>query len=360
MKTKVDVIFGGQFGSEGKGVITSNLAYDYDVHVRVGAPNAGHSFIGPDSKKWVMQIIPCGWVNPNATLIIGRGGLIDPVLLRKEVEAIAVIDPSIYNRLVIDPLCGVLDRKFYEAEGGIHGEIHKRIGSTGEGVGSAREARISRDPGRFYLYEELAKKDYWFAQFIVRNTPTVIDNLREAGKKVLLEGAQGQGLSLIHGPWPYVTSTDPGPAQLAADVGIPSNDFGRIIAVMRAFPIRVAGNSGPLVNEITWDQLSRELGMTTVEHTTVTKKKRRIGRWDDGIATQCRILHHPTEIALTFIDYINPDDTGVDKYSNLSNATQHFIERVERVMKCSVTIIGTGGPRLHVIMGGSCSHVIHH
>ena len=91
VQPKVDVLFGGQYGSEGKGVIAAHLASDYGVHVRVGAPNAGHSFIGPDRAMWKMQTIPCGWVNPKAALIIGRGGLICPELLRREVEDIAFI-----------------------------------------------------------------------------------------------------------------------------------------------------------------------------------------------------------------------------------------------------------------------------
>jgi adenylosuccinate synthase len=349
MRTPVDILFGGQYGSEGKGVIAAYLSSDYDVHVRVGAPNAGHSFIGPDRCIWKMQTVPCGWINPQALLVIGRGGLIDPELLRREVEAIADLDSTIYSRLMIDAKCGVLDKCFHEQEGGIHGEMHKRIGSTGEGVGPAREARISRDPERFRLYQDLADDDDpWFAQFEVRDTPSLIARMRKAGNRVLLEGAQGQGLSLIHGPWPYCTSTDPGPAQFAADVGIPPREIGRIIACFRTFPIRVAGNSGPLPGETTWEIMSERLGRPTSEQTTITKKTRRIAFWDDDIAEQCRTLHGPTDIALTFVDYLNPADEGVDNYGQLSQETRDFIARVERVMEAPVTLIGTGGPKLRV------------
>ena len=349
MRPKVDVIFGGQYGSEGKGVIAAYLSSDYDVHVRVGAPNAGHSFIGPDGKQWVMQTIPCGWANPTAQLVIGRGGLICPELLRREVEAIAETDPSIYTRLYIDPLCGVLDKRFQREEGGINGEMHHRIGSTGKGVGPAREARIGRDPQLFRLFGQLALDDPWFAQFVKHDTPTMIEILRNHGKRVLLEGAQGQGLSMIHGPWPYCTSTDPGPAQLAADVGIPPQEIGEIIACFRTMPIRVAGNSGPLRNETTWDVVSERIGRPTTEKTTVTKKTRRIGFWDDAIAEQCRILHQPTQIALTFVDYLNGLDEGVSEYDKLTGSTKEFIAGVESICNAPVTLVGTGGPRLRVI-----------
>jgi len=349
MRQPVDILFGGQYGSEGKGVIAAHIASDYDMHIRVGAPNAGHSFIGPDRLMWVMQTVPCGWVNPQATLVIGRGGLISPELLRREVTDISTIDPTIYARLKIDPLCGVLDESFSAFEGGVDGEMHKRIGSTGKGVGPAREARISRNPKRFRLFQDLCNEDSGFAHFETHNTPLMIDVLRDSGKRVLIEGAQGQGLSLIHGPWPYCTSTDPGPAQAAADVGIPPRDLGRVIACFRTFPIRVAGNSGPLADEITWDEVSRMVGRPTTEQTTVTKKTRRIGRWDDDIANQCRVLHGPTEIALTFADYLCPEDEAVDRYDDLSGKTKGFIARVEELMRCPVTFVGTGGSKLRVI-----------
>jgi adenylosuccinate synthase len=348
MRTPVDVIFGGQYGSEGKGVIAAFLATDYDVHVRVGAPNAGHSFLGPDRELWKMQTVPCGWVNPKAVLIIGRGGLIDPRIMRAEVEAIARIDSTIYARLYVDAKCGVLDSQFHRQEGGVDGEMHKRIGSTGEGVGPAREARISRDPSRFRLYSDLSIEDPWFAQFQMENTPFVINQLRLNANRVLLEGAQGQGLSLIHGPWPFCTSTDPGPAQLCADVGIPPTELGRVIACMRTFPIRVAGNSGPLPNETTWEAMSQRLGKSIEERTTVTKKIRRVAFWDDNVADMCRIIHRPTDIALTFMDYINPVDAGVNCYNSLSVESQQFITRVEQVMQAHVSFVATGGPKLRV------------
>lgn len=353
MSGKLDIVFGGQYGSCGKGVIVAHIANRYQVHVRVGAPNAGHSFLGPDGlggkRLWKMQTIPCGWINPNALILIGAGGLIDPELLRREVEEIAQVDASIYNRLLIDANCGVLDKCFHEQEGGINGEMHIRIGSTGEGVGPAREARISRDPKRFRLYKDLCQDDSWFGQFEHNSIATLIVGQIHRGCNVLLEGAQGQGLSLIHGPWPYCTSTDPGPAQLCADVGVPLKAVRDIIVCMRTFPIRVAGNSGPLYAELSWDELSQRLGKTICERTTVTKKIRRIGLWDESLARQCVMLHGPTKIALTFVDYLTPEDEGISKYDNLSAYARNFIMDVQRQMGVPVAFIGTGGPQFVVM-----------
>ena len=75
-KGKITVLVGGQYGSEGKGAVVAHIANEYNVHVRVGSPNAGHTIYWR-GEKHVMQSIPCGWINPNATIVIGRGALLN-------------------------------------------------------------------------------------------------------------------------------------------------------------------------------------------------------------------------------------------------------------------------------------------
>src|SRR5690606_38792725 len=141
----------------------------YQVHVRVGGPNAGHSFVHKD-RVWKMQVIPCGWTNPNAVLVLGRGMLVNPETLARELREIEKVDPTIHDRLVIDGQAGVLDPVFEREEGGTAGELHQRIGSTGKGVGAARIARIQRDPSRFTLMKDVAEQ-YGLARYIVEDTP---------------------------------------------------------------------------------------------------------------------------------------------------------------------------------------------
>ena len=73
---KLTVLVGGQYGSEGKGAVAAHIANQYQVHVRVGSPNAGHTIYWR-GEKHVMQSIPCGWINPNAVIVIGRGALLN-------------------------------------------------------------------------------------------------------------------------------------------------------------------------------------------------------------------------------------------------------------------------------------------
>lgn len=310
MKGKLTVLVGGQYGSEGKGAIAARIAEDYAVHVRVGSPNAGHTIYW-NGKKHVMQSIPCGWINPYATIVIGRGALINMRLLMKELVHIMHYYPNFMSRLKIDAKAGILDEKFHEQEGGTHGEMHKRIGSTGEGVGPARVARINRDPNQFHLFEEVAE-EYGLSECLYDDTPSLIANMQDEGESILIEGTQGSALSLIHSHWPYCTSIDTNAAGIISEVGIAPSRVTDVLLVCRTYPIRVAGNSGPMKNEITWDELNVRIQKMNEgkgvkpEKTTVTKKVRRIAEWDDDLFHKSCMLNAPTEIALTFADYIDP------------------------------------------------------
>ena len=224
----------------------------------------------------------------------------------KELVHIMQYYPDFMKRLVIDEEAGILSEKFHEQEGGTHGEMHKRIGSTGEGVGPARVARINRDPNEFKQFKDVAA-EYGLEQCMVKNTPKMLVRMQNAGANIMIEGTQGCALSLLHSHWPYCTSIDTNAAGIISEVGIAPTRVTNVLMVVRTYPIRVAGNSGPMQGEITWEELSNRLGKdVTPEHTTVTKKIRRIAEWDDDLFEQALVLNAPTEIALTFADYVDP------------------------------------------------------
>lgn len=306
---KLTVLVGGQYGSEGKGAIAAHVAKDYDVHVRVGSPNAGHTIYWSGTKH-VMQSIPCGWINPTAVIVIGRGALLNMKQFMKELVHILTYYPNFLERLIVDPEAGILDERFHEMEGGTSGEMHRRIGSTGEGVGPARIARLERDPNTFRQFKDVAS-EYGLERCMMRDTPGYLAAKQDAGSNILIEGTQGSGLSLLHSHWPYCTSIDTNAAGIISEVGIAPSRVTDVLMVCRTYPIRVAGNSGPMKKEITWDELNRrirECGGTAVdpEHTTVTKKTRRIAEWDPDLFEKSFVLNAPTEIALTFADYVDP------------------------------------------------------
>lgn len=305
MDGKLTVLVGGQYGSEGKGAVAAYVANDYGVHVRVGSPNAGHTIWWRDEKH-VMQSIPCGWINPNAKIVIGRGALLNMKQFMKELVHIMQYYPDFMKRLYIDAEAGILDEKFHQQEGGTEGEMHRRIGSTGEGVGPARVARINRDKNEFHQFKDVAE-EYGLERCMKENTPKFLADLQDSGVNILIEGTQGSGLSLLHSHYPYCTSIDTNAAGIISEVGIAPSRVTDVLMVVRTYPIRVAGNSGYMKNEITWEELNRRMGVEIQpEKTTVTKKVRRIAEWDDDLFIQSCILNAPTEIALTFADYIDP------------------------------------------------------
>ena len=318
---KLTVLVGGQYGSEGKGAIAAHIANDYKIHVRVGSPNAGHTIYW-NGEKHVMQSIPCGWINPNAVIVIGRGALLNMKQFMKELVHIMQYYPDFLKRLIIDPETGILSEKFHEQEGGTEGEMHKRIGSTGEGVGPARVARINRDKNEFKQFKDVVA-EYGLEKCMMENTPAFIAQAQDMGANILIEGTQGSALSLIHSHYPYCTSIDTNAAGIISEVGIAPSRVTDVLMVCRTYPIRVAGNSGPMNNEITWEELFKRLGKKFApEKTTVTHKVRRIAEWDDDLFDQSCLLNAPTQIALTFADYVDPDLANVDSKEKIMNSVK--------------------------------------
>lgn len=338
---KMTVLVGGQYGSEGKGAIAAHVADRYGVHVRVGSPNAGHTIYW-NGERHVMQTIPCGWINPDAKIVIGRGALVNMRLLMQELEHIEQYYPHFRDRLYIDTQAGVLDERFHEQEGGTEGEMHRRIGSTGEGVGPARMARIARDPSEFRLVRDVAE-EYGIERSLCENTPLLISSLQDGGTDVLIEGTQGSGLSLYHSCWPYCTSVDTNAAGIIAEVGVAPARVTDVLMVCRTYPIRVAGNSGPMRDEITWEELSDRIGRNLVpERTTVTHKVRRVAEWDDSLFRRSCMMNEPTEIALTFCDYVDPDLYGTASVYDVDESKRLFEFMYEHDLLGKVKYFGTG------------------
>lgn len=338
---KVTALVGAQFGSEGKGVVAYKMRNEFDISVRTGAPNAGHSFVH-NGQIYKMQSLPCGWPNTNCTLILGAGALVNLEILEREIQMASKVDPRIRERIYLDRNAGILEPAHHREEGGVDGAMHKRIGSTGEGVGPARRDRIMRDSANFRLAQHLAQNERDFLGINICDTVSLLSSSIKGGARVLLEGTQGAGLSLVHGEWPHVTSSDTNAAQMAADAGVPPQWVTDVILVARTFPIRVAGPSGPLTKEVTWEDMSARIGKKVVEFTTVTKKQRRIGEWDDLMFRKAVDLNAPTWVALTFMDYLSPLDVNQKRFDRLNQTAKKFVSYLERAFKVKVKMIGTG------------------
>jgi len=320
---RTTIVVGGQFGSEAKGKVISFLAEEFDVATRVGSPNAGHTVL-ENGKIHRLQQIPATFMNPNCALCISAGALIDPGTLKREVE-----DTNTRDRLIIDPRAGIIEEEHRKQER----ELTERIGSTGEGCGAALASRIWRKEFRLAKDALNGYRITDVAEFINRGI--------DEGKNILIEGTQGFGLSLYHGTYPFVTSRDTSAANFLAEAGISPLLVDEIILVIRTYPIRVAGNSGPLPGEISWEELSRRIGREVKEETTVTQRVRRVAEFDMDIVRRAIMVNRPTQIALQFLNYLFPQDEGKNSWHSLTQEAREYIERLERDLCVPITIIGT-------------------
>lgn len=336
-------LVGAMFGSEGKGLIAAAFANEYDCHVRVGGANAGHTFYH-DDQKFVARSVPVGWINSEASIYIGPGAVIDLEVLGDELYAIESAGYSVRDRLLVDRRAVVVSHAQHMAEGGTSGRAHAQIGSTGEGIGMARMSKINRDTliptdSMPYRCIRVADESVVFESLGVQTGDAAAElhrHLRE-GSRILLEGTQGSGLSLTLGDWPHVTSADTNAAQLASDAGISPSDVSHTILVARTYPIRVAGPSGPLKGETSWEDLGLE-----PEITTVTKKVRRVGAWDpEQVKYACQV-NYPALIVITFLDYLWPEAKGITNWRALPQAALEWLAQQEGSIEAPIIGVGTG------------------
>jgi len=259
MTNAISIVVGAQAGSEAKGLYLSSVCTQYDAAVRTGAPNAGHTVFYKD-KSYGMQIIPATWMNEKCKLIIGAGALIDIKQLDLELRWIEeAFGTSQKHRVFIDPKAGMLSDTHIEKE--VDADIHNRIGSTAHGCGEALIDRICRrDDYIFFGDTAFAKENN--SRFQLTDTAKLINDLYDMGARIVLEGTQGSALSLYHSSYaPKCTSRDTNAANWLMEAGLSPALKYEVVLVARTYPIRVAGNSGDLGEEISWcDLYEKRLG----------------------------------------------------------------------------------------------------
>lgn len=333
----VDVIVGGQYGSEGKGHIASYLAPEYSLLVRVGGPNAGHKVFLADG-PYTHHQLPSGTLRSEAKLLIGAGAVLNAEYLMREIAECNVNR----DRLSIDPRAMVISRTDITREAG----LKARIGSTGQGVGFATARRIVNRGKRIRLAGDVPE----LAPFIHGETWEILEDAYARGQKALVEGTQGIALSLYHGDYPHVTSRDTSVSGSLAEAGVSPSRVRKVVMVCRTFPIRVEsppdGDSGPIGQEISWSKVAKRSGINLAqlrktERTSTTDRSRRVGEFDWVLLRKAATLNGPTDIALTFADYLDNQNEKARRYEKLTPETIRFVEEVERVAAAPASLIST-------------------
>ncbi len=327
----VSIVVGGQYGSEGKGKVAHWLAHQQgaSMAIRVGGANSGHT-VDLGAGPLLLRQIPTPCLLESVIGVIPAGFYIDEEVLQEEISALG-IGP---DRLLIHPDAVVVDQamKDAEREQGLGG----RIGSTVQGVGVAVARRAMREPGLQFAATSSLK------EFVRDDLCNIIAAALATQQRIILEGTQGFGLSLLHsGGYPHTTSRDTTAAGVLSEVGISPLAVDCIVLVLRAFPIRVGGNSGDLPNETTWDDVTRLSGSASplTEYTSVTGRIRRIARFDSRIV-QSAIRHNlPTLTVLNHVDYF---DYRIHGQNTLSEPALQAVLAIEGMLSTSIDVVGTG------------------
>lgn len=349
----VDVILGLQWGDEGKGKIVDYFAKDYEVIARFqGGPNAGHTLYVND-KKVVLHQIPSGIFHEGAINLIGNGVVLDPVVLKKELETVQSFGIDYMKNLFISerthlilPTHRALDKAAELSKG------NQKIGSTLKGIGPAYMDKTGRnglrvgdllDKSFTTSYIKLRLKHQrlldnynfqeditgWEEEFfeavellkslnIVNGEYFINDRIKE-GKKILAEGAQGSMLDIDFGTFPYVTSSSTISAGVSTGLGIAPQHIKDVIGVTKAYCTRVGG--GPFPTELN-DETGEELRKIGHEFGATTGRPRRCG-WIDLVALRFAcMINGVTKIVMTKADVL-------DTFKDLNVCTAYTVNGAE-------------------------------
>ena len=318
------VVIGGFFGDEGKGKIISYLALKDKptIVVRGGAgPNAGHT-IKDGEKIYKVRMLPSGFLNKDARVMVGPGVVVNPDVLLNEIT-----DFDVNGRAFLDNNCGIIEQSHRESDS--KGQLKEKIGSTGSGTGPANAERAMRTL-------KLAKEIDILKPYLI-DVPLEINSAIDRNENVLIEGTQGTHLSLWHGTYPFVTTKDVTASGICADVGIGPKKVDEVIVVFKSYLTRVG--TGPLPGELSADETSKK---GWEEFGTVTGRLRRAAEFDFDLAKRAVMLSSATQISITKLDVRFPKCAGVTSYNELDNDAKAFIKNIEERLGVTVTLIGTG------------------
>jgi adenylosuccinate synthase len=331
------VVVGTQWGDEGKGKITDFLAESADVVSRYqGGNNAGHTIIIKD-KKYKVHLIPSGIFYEDKLCVIGNGMVINPAALIDEIKYIHEHGYSTKNLKISDrahvimPYHMTLDA-LEEAQKG-----DQKIGTTLKGIGPCYMDKAARcgiriadllDPEIFEpkLRALVATKNIWIEKVYggtglnaddilkeytayadqirpyVTDTSVVLNDVIDAGGKVLFEGAQGVMLDIDYGTYPFVTSSNPSAGGVTIGAGVGPTKIDHVIGVAKAYTSRVGDGPFPTEQNNEVGDRIREIGH---EYGTTTGRPRRVGWFDSVVVRHARRVSGLTGLSLNSTDVLS-------------------------------------------------------
>ena len=337
---KVDVLLGLQWGDEGKGKIVDVLTPKYDIIGRFqGGPNAGHT-LEFNGIKHVLHTIPSGIFHKTAVNIVGNGVVIDPVIFKKEIDALTKLGVDVKSKLVLSkrahlilPTHRLLDAASEASKG------KEKIGSTLKGIGPTYMDKTGRNglrvgdidsPDFIKKYDALVEKhkqllnfhnyqynlseleQSWFEGIeILKGLERIesehyINEALKNNKAILAEGAQGSLLDIDFGSYPFVTSSNTICAGACTGLGIAPNKIGNVIGIFKAYCTRVG--SGPFPTELE-NEVGEQIRKTGNEFGSTTGRPRRTGWLDLPALKYAVMINGVTELIMMKADVLSDFET---------------------------------------------------
>jgi adenylosuccinate synthase len=338
------VVVGAQWGDEGKGKIVDVFAAKADMVVRYqGGSNAGHTLV-VNGQKTVLHLIPSGILHAETTCVIAPGVVIDPESLCVEIQK---LKESNYlqnpKQLLISDSCTIILPYHKALDAAREKSLsNAKIGTTGKGIGPAYEDRAARRALVFgdlfdaenlkqrlelslseknalleKVYGEkphsvdelmglLIKVGEQLKPYRCKDVSSVVHKSLKSNRRVLFEGAQGTLLDLLHGTYPYVTSSATIAGSACIGTGIGPTAVSQVLGIFKAYTTRVG--SGPMPTELK-NEIGQRIQTEGKEFGSTTGRARRCG-WLDMVALKYAVrLNGITSLALMKLDILS----GFDK-----------------------------------------------
>lgn len=419
----VTVVIGLQWGDEGKGKIVDYLGKEMNIVARFcGGSNAGHTVV-TNQEKNIFALVPSAALHPKPKLVIADGVTIEPFHLVREIKALREKYDLSSNRLIIGRNC-IVTLPYHMQLDSASERLAKgnAIGTTGWGIGPTKvdhvarqgvrlfeyidsnfmkhggvEERITRQltygvilsrvPGMLYHHDQLYEETREELSKYIKDTVLLLNKAIDDGQEILFEGSQGTLLDILHGYYPFVTSSSTIAGAVCTGAGIGPTKITNVIGVLKAYSTRVS--QGPFPTEATLAE-REQLIISGHEYRHESTTPLRVG-WLDLVALRYAIrLNGPTSLALTKLDALTGQsnikvcvgykkdgkiveefpaaiDVGsyepiytklpgwdhlheIHNFDDLPKTSKQYINFLERELNTSIKIVSIGAKRAQTIV----------
>ncbi len=223
----------------------------------------------------------------------------------------------------------------------------------------------------------------------VDDVSVIVYEAAKANKTIMFEGAQATLLDIDFGTYPYVTSSHPLSAGVCVGTGVGPMIISNIIGVSKAYTTRVG--KGPFPTELN-DEIGETIRNKGGEFGTTTGRPRRTGWFDAVIVRHSVRVNGLSSLAINKLDtlggigdlkvcvaYKKPDGTVIENFpaaleeladcvpvyetlkgfdddisscrsfDELPEACKKYIERLEELCDCHISMVGVGPDREQII-----------